>query len=570
MCANASQCIDGTLNYVNNYLLDYGIADINITEDLNSLYVSDSTNWNILGYDRSPATGSITLPTAYINVIQEPPDYILSSKKDVNNVVQNVYVWSKTVDSTNKYYISTFMRTASGANYTQLNILGKEEINLAGYFYSGPKPILSVDGNNAYSLGTTNDFQNMQPVIIFYRQTPQTSGVMSVDGGINLQTIGIGNSIELSQNGKHLYMAGSSNQYATANLYVFTRNLATGVLTFSNSFLLNKSYITLKILFSPDSLTVYVVDTSSLPPLYSSIDKYSRNDSTGALTYVSSFSTGVDIRDAAISKNGKNIYTEGSSLSHYIVSANAIIFSDSVPLSQFGIQTKVGFLTYDSKFLYHPDLSNNIPYFSTDVCVSPVQITFNFVSENDPNSIYSINAVELGVVNGKKFFSQIGASSNNSIHVFWNGTYWFYNRGNGVTLYFNSTDSELPPSGLWQPASDLPPGPWIIAQGFTTGTLTYQVIQTPPFVAPVYVCVTGNSGYNNPSFNGQYYGYVGSNEWVHIGVSWQTVGSNSGIATFYDFSFPAYESTTGLTGFYETLDINYYGYPSPTVTLGAC
>lgn len=87
-----------------------------------------------------------------------------------------------------------------------------------------------------------------------------------------------------------------------------------------------------------------------------------------------------------------------------------------------------------------------------------ISVTFKIVAENDPNSIYSISAVELGIVNGKKFFSQIGTSSNNSSHVFWNGTYWFYNRGNGTTIYFNSTNSALPPSGLWQPASDLPPG----------------------------------------------------------------------------------------------------------------
>lgn len=199
-------------------------------------------------------------------------------------------------------------------------------------------------------------------------------------------------------------------------------------------------------------------------------------------------------------------------------------------------------------------------------------ITFTIVAENDPNSIYTFSAVETGISFGKKFFVQIGSPLNLSSHVFWNGIYWFYNRPNGSTIYFNDTDSELPPSGLWQPASDLPQGPWIPAQGFTTGTLTYQVIQTSPFVAPVYLCVTGNAGYNNPSFNGQYYGYVGSNEWSHIGVSKQyLIGSTSlNTATFIDSNVSAYESTTGLTGFYETLDIDVFGNPAPTLTLGAC
>jgi hypothetical protein len=568
MCANAGgsppPCIDGFLSYVNNYYFNYGVADITITQDLTSLYALDYADFKIKWYDRNVTTGAITIANSF-STLSEYPDFILSSPLDANNVVQNVYVWSRTVDNTNLYYISTYERTPNAGSW-QLDLIDKTQVNLSGAEFYG-KPILSPNGSNAYSLGNTTNYQNQQPVIITYGSPPNSG--MYVQSVLNLQTIGNGNSIEISPNGKHLYMFGSTNQYGSNELRIFSRNLSTGILTFISPLsTLNRSYITAKLLFSPDSLSVYVVDTSSSGPSYSTIDKYSRNDSTGALTYVSTFSTGVDIRDAVISKNGESIYTENIPfLSHYIVSSNAITFSDSVALSQFGITNGLT-VSYDSKFLYHPDITNNMPYFSTDVCPS---ITFKFVAENDPNSVYSISAVELGMVNGKKFFSQIGTPANYSSHIFWNGTYWFYNRGNGTTIYFNSTDSELPPSGLWQPASDLPPGPWIPAQGFTTGTLTYEYIYTPPFVEPDYLCVTGNSGYNNPSFNGQYYGYGGAG-WVHIGVSWQTNDGStiSNSATFYTQSTSAYESTTGLTGFYDSLDTNIFGYPAPTVSLGSC
>jgi DNA-binding beta-propeller fold protein YncE len=503
--------IGGWTNTPNEIVLSYDGKNAYVLEQGQPGYVKvfdrDLTN-GILTFASSIAAGSLSLG------IEISPDD------------KNVYV-TNNVDNN----LSIFTRNLStGA------LSGTTTISTG----SGPvEVVISPDGKNVYvsESGYTQ-------ISIFDRDL--TNGSLSGSSTLYYSQQSFG--VVISSNGENIYVSNYNDNSVT----IIDRDTTNGSLSIASTVSTGANTLPYGIAISPDSKNVYV--TSSANAINPGLCVFTRNLSTGSLsglTFIASSANAVPTR-VEVSSDNKNVYMTNQG-------------NDTVSVFDRNIST--GALTLAST-LATGTAPQGLAVYPT---APTLGITFKFVAENDPNSIYSISAVEIGSVNGKKFFTQIGTASNNSSHIFWNGTYWFYNRGNGTTIYFNSTNSALPPSGLWQPASDLPPGPWIPAQGFTTGTLTYEYIYTPPFVEPDYLCVTGNSGYNNPSFNGQYYGYGGAG-WVHIGVSWQTNdgSTTSNIATFYTQSTSAYESTTGLTTFYQSSDINIFGYPAPTVSLGTC
>jgi hypothetical protein len=190
-------------------------------------------------------------------------------------------------------------------------------------------------------------------------------------------------------------------------------------------------------------------------------------------------------------------------------------------------------------------------------------VTFTITDGNSPSTSWDF--MEVGVFNGKPFFT----SESGFPSVYWDSSQWIMMDGYENPRFSNSTDSEIPPSGEWVDENGIPP---------VAGSMAYSDIDMN-FFGPVtsYVCVTGNSGYNNPSFNGLYYASNNDPSYRKLQAGRQTLENLNPSQDGYTYVFKkngnyAYLGTT-LTGFYDGYYDEYgedHGDPAPTVTMGEC
>jgi hypothetical protein len=200
---------------------------------------------------------------------------------------------------------------------------------------------------------------------------------------------------------------------------------------------------------------------------------------------------------------------------------------------------------------------------------SPVEVanvyyvTFTITDGNSPSTSWDF--MEVGVFNGKPFFT----SESGFPSVYWDSSQWIMMDGYENPRFSNSTDSEIPPSGEWVDENGIPP---------VAGSMAYSDIDMN-FFGPVtsYVCVTGNSGYNNPSFNGLYYASNNDPSYRKLQAGRQTLENLNPSEDGYTYVFKkngnyAYLGTT-LTSFYTGYYDEYgedHDDPAPTVTMGEC
>jgi cysteine-rich repeat protein len=178
----------------------------------------------------------------------------------------------------------------------------------------GPQGLaLSPDGRDLYVAGSSEN-----ALAIFHRDA--VTGTLTYVGvernGVNgVSGLGLAQSVALSPDGKHVYVAGG-NDKAVA---VFERNAVNGILTFVEAKVQGVDGVVglngaESVIVSPDGKNVYVgADVSN------SVTVFSRNATTGALTFVESKRDGVDgvdglrkTRSVAVSSDGKNVYSAGS------------------------------------------------------------------------------------------------------------------------------------------------------------------------------------------------------------------------------------------------------------------
>jgi len=182
---------------------------------------------------------------------------------------------------------------------------------------------------------------------------------------------------------------------------------------------------------------------------------------------------------------------------------------------------------------------------------------------------------QIGYYNQKPFFSTaLGFPS-----LFWDGSQWLINSAYSYAapmFLSNSTNTFLPASAGWvyyeanQPSRN------------DVVTITFETIEGLSDVAITgSICVSGNSGYNNPSFDGQYYSLDGGETYRNILAGGLTLNRLIPNYNFYDFIsnyVTLYRgATNSITSYYEPYDPdNYWNegfgpeYPAPTVTMGEC
>ena len=134
-----------------------------------------------------------------------------------------------------------------------------------------------------------------------------------VDGQGGVDGIDFPSGVAVSPDGKHVYVAGEFDD----SVAVFTRDLATGALTFASRVTdglggVSGLSLVLAVTVSPDGKHVY---TAALDGF---VAAFSRNPSSGALTFVdveSDGASGVDglalARDVVVSPDGKHVYAAG-------------------------------------------------------------------------------------------------------------------------------------------------------------------------------------------------------------------------------------------------------------------
>ena len=161
--------------------------------------------------------------------------------------------------------------------------------------------------------------------------------------------------------------------------------------------------------------------------------------------------------------------------------------------------------------------------------------------------------------------------------IYWTGSEWIIGGQYGPASYdyaSNSSDEARPPSGGWTGI-----GPYSVV------SVAYAVIDLPTWTVAGYACATGNSGWNNPTFNGLYYRLNGSTTYFKVVAPSQFISNSegAGIYTFHQGTVGFYLSGSGaVDSYYNRLTTNDQppgqfdpnnvndGTPAPTVTLGAC
>lgn len=180
----------------------------------------------------------------------------------------------------------------------------------------GPQGLaLSADGKYLYVAGSSES-----AVGIFKRNattgTLSFAGLVRNDPNNGVSGLGQAQSVALSPDGKHLYVASGSDKAVA----VFSRSASTGALTFVEAQKQDgvSSVVGLNgaesVVVSPDGKNVYVAADVS-----NAVTVFTRNATSGALTFLESIRDdmpGVDglekARSVAISADGKNVYATGS------------------------------------------------------------------------------------------------------------------------------------------------------------------------------------------------------------------------------------------------------------------
>ena len=171
---------------------------------------------------------------------------------------------------------------------------------------------VSPDGNHLYAAGTGDN-----AVAVFSRNS--TTGALTFvefqqDGAGGVDGLAGAQSVTVSPDGNHLYATGADDDAVV----VFSRNSTTGALTFVE---VHKDGLAgvdglegaFSVSVNPDGSFLYVASSFE-----DAVAVFSRNSTTGALTFVELHRDGVagvdglaDARSVTVSPDGKNLYAGG-------------------------------------------------------------------------------------------------------------------------------------------------------------------------------------------------------------------------------------------------------------------
>ena len=246
-----------------------------------SLYVANSGDSTISIFDRNVSTGALTA-NGTIGTGNYPYGIVVSPDG------KNVYVTNYSDNS-----LSVFNRNVlTGSltlNSTITSVNGAQEI------------AISADGKSVY-VNNVNSYY----FSLFDRNV--STGALTLNTIIT--TAVLTGLIAISADGKSVYVTTGVN-----SILIFDRNVSTGALTANGT--INSLYQPQGIAISANGENVYTTNPyQSLQTIFSVITTYSRNTTTGAITFVSQIATGFSGTQIAstnptgicISADGKNAY----------------------------------------------------------------------------------------------------------------------------------------------------------------------------------------------------------------------------------------------------------------------
>ncbi|OQX29225.1 MAG: hypothetical protein B0D92_04945 [Spirochaeta sp. LUC14_002_19_P3] len=234
-----------------------GANSVAVSTDGKNVYVTGENDNALAVFNRNTSTGVLTFSTVFKDGTDGVDGLATPKSVTVSEDGKNVYVASDGDDA-----LAVFTRNTSTGALTFSPVFkdgsgGVDGLNAAW------SVAVSQDGKNVYVVG-----RYAAALAIFNRDTntgaltysTKISDGDALTGGGNVDGLGGATSVAVSENGKHVYVAGFSDNA----LAVFNRDTTTGVLTYSTVFTshtngvdgLNGAY---SVAASQDGKNVYVV-----------------------------------------------------------------------------------------------------------------------------------------------------------------------------------------------------------------------------------------------------------------------------------------------------------------------
>lgn len=384
---------DGTLSGYSNYVSSISISDNGKLVVISGTSGSAFTGTSYLSvYSRDTSTGALTLVQVFTEGVTDDPATTTIEADGLNAISavaispdsSSVYVAGYTSTATKTSYslvlfsvnsdgtltyqgvVATQGDTATGLNTTADTSTGTTtttEGNVTGLNAAVSEIVFSEDGKFVYTINgvlPTDQTTSQASVITFFSRdtsSGELTYVGSYTGGSSAAGLYYPSGIVVSHDGTSVYVSNASGSFLT----VFSRDVETGVL--SNPTIINAASIAA----DPDSGT-QISDNRYLAALQdvviSSDDKYvyvssntmgmisvfSRDSSTGALTFVQTIQTyGLDgnyvltLNEMAVSSDGQALYVT-------TVGGRSILI--------FEIDSSTGELTYSGKIATTSNVSH--------------------------------------------------------------------------------------------------------------------------------------------------------------------------------------------------------------------
>ena len=271
-----------------------------VSPDGRNAYVTGYTKSAVATFTRDPTTGALTFLEVHKNGVDGVDGIAGASFVTVSPDGKNAYATGAGGDA-----VATFTRnTATGAlTFLEAHKDGVDGVDGLDFAIS---VAVSPDGKNAYVAGYDDN-----AAATFTRDT--TTGALTFldvdkDGDDGDDGLARAFSVTVSPDGKNAYVAGSGDNAAAT----FTRDTTTGALTFLEvdkdgvdgvDGLASASSVTV----SPDGKNAYVAGSGD-----DAVATFTRDTTTGALTFLDVEKDGVDGLDGAISvavsPDGRNVY----------------------------------------------------------------------------------------------------------------------------------------------------------------------------------------------------------------------------------------------------------------------
>lgn len=338
------------------------LNDIAISSTGEYLYVVNTPDKKIECYNVDKNTGDITKKSD-VSVLDSIVDLAISPDGK----------WMYAIND-NRYSDSAILVLSINSETGAL--VNDDNIIVTGIADDLSEVIISPDGKNLYTI--TDDYGGR----ILWYDIDEVSGSITFRDTLSDDTSGLAglNDIAISPDGKNVYTIAYSGDAIT----VFNRDETTGDLTLSN---IIKNSVDVENLDGPDAITispdgksVYVVCDNDEGLLH-----FSRNTSSGELTFVEAFEDGVNDVDGFVRPEAVSVSNDGRKVIvgdgyRYLtwferdVTSGNLKFIGYDDISETNLGPTVITFSSDDKYIY-TNIAGNIAWFNLDT-TSVIDITY--------------------------------------------------------------------------------------------------------------------------------------------------------------------------------------------------